>query len=148
MKISLFPFIAAIGLATCSALAQGTSIFDQQSSTDESGLVGGVLFQTVQPFGESFKPALSGIDFVRLYMDPGGPTRPDATVYVNLLSGSISGTVLASTSPLSAAQHLFWLHELFLSHDRHAHTRDDLLSTAGRIGWKSLHRHRCRIPLS
>jgi len=95
-----FPIITSMAIG-CSARAQGTLVYDQQSFTSEPGLAVGIRFQDNQPFGQSFVPALSSIGFVRLFMFPGGPASPDATVYVNLLSGSITGPALGTTTPLT-----------------------------------------------
>lgn len=101
MKKTLWLSLIGSVVLSFSVRAQGTFIFDQQSSTNDSGLAVGIRFQDGQPFGESFVPSLPSIDFVRLFMYPGGPESPDATVYVNLLSDSITGPTLASTAPIS-----------------------------------------------
>ena len=101
MKITLWVSIFTSIAAASSVRAQGTLVFDQQSSTAEPGLAVGVRFQDNQPFAQSFMPTLSSIGFVRLFMYPGGPASPDATVYVNLLSDSISGPALGSTDPIT-----------------------------------------------
>jgi len=99
MKTCLWFFLATTMAVASSARGQGTLVFDQQSSTIESGLEIGLRFQDNQPFGQSFVPTLSSIGFVRLFMFPGGPASPNATVNVNLLSDSITGPVLGSTAP-------------------------------------------------
>ncbi len=85
----------------CSARAQGTLVFDQQSSTSESITGGWLSIQANQPFGQSFVPTLSSIGFVRLRIDQSGAPVQGQTVYVNLLSDSITGPVLASTLPVA-----------------------------------------------
>jgi hypothetical protein len=67
---AVFPLTAAITalLLPARAPAQGTFIYDQQSSTVETPLLfGGIAMQTfAPPWGRSFTPGLSGIDFIRL----------------------------------------------------------------------------------
>jgi hypothetical protein len=81
--------------------AQGTFIYDQQSS-DENQLGGGVAdITSSQPIGQSFTPSLSAVGFVRLYLSDGVFNGLGTTVYVNLRANSITGNVLAATSPVS-----------------------------------------------
>jgi hypothetical protein len=74
------------------AAAQGTFIYDQQSSTDESAWpygAGGNL-QNSTPTGQSFTPSLSAVGFVRLNLnDPNPINGLGATIYLNLRTGSI-----------------------------------------------------------
>jgi hypothetical protein len=78
--------------------AQGTFIVDQQSTNIIDA--GAPLSQSDQPTGQSFTPALSTVGFVMLYLfDAHGGGDPGATVYVDLRSGSITGTLLGSTAP-------------------------------------------------
>jgi hypothetical protein len=85
------------------ARCQGTFVYDQQSSTDETPFpgTGGQMNHLQAPWGQSFTPALPLIDFIRLkFADavPGGALG--ATVYVNLHLGSIVGPILAATAPV------------------------------------------------
>jgi hypothetical protein len=88
-------------LAACCARGQGTFQYDQQSATSPSG-GSGFSIQENQPMGQSFTPTLSSVGFVQLefsdYPDNG---TAGATVYVNLLANSITGTALESTTPVS-----------------------------------------------
>lgn len=88
-------------LSATTLLGQGTFIFDQQSSTDETphGYGYGPQLSTLLPLtGQSFTPTLAGIDFVRLKFDDGAVgDGQGATLYLNLRSGSIGGTILGST---------------------------------------------------
>ncbi len=89
--------------AATSAFAQGTFQFDQQSSTDETPVLGvsGAGFQQEQPFGQSFTPTLNSIGFIRLNVADSNPGNSlGATVYVNLRTSSITGPVLGSTTPV------------------------------------------------
>lgn len=95
-------WLALVGtVAIClSAQAQGTFIFDQQSSTTETAPIGSFgTFQNRQPFGQSFIPSLSSISFVRLFIGENS-LSPQSSVYVNLLSDSITGTVIATSSTI------------------------------------------------
>jgi len=82
-------------------LAQGTFTYDQQSA-DETNLGGGVWdVQSNQPMGQSFTPTLPSIGFIRLYLSDGAFNGLGTTFHVNLLTGSITGVVISSTSPLT-----------------------------------------------
>jgi len=99
MKIKLL-FVTMLTAFTTHG--QGTLIYDQQSG-DENHL--GETFATIQgnePIGQSFIPSLSSVAFVSLYLKDGSSgNNLGATVYVNLWSGSIGGTLLGSTDPVS-----------------------------------------------
>ena len=84
---------------------QGALIYDQQSSTNNSGdNVSMTAISAGQPVGQSFTPTFSSIDFVRFrFSVPRGPISFSATgtVFVNLWSGGISnGVLLAATAPV------------------------------------------------
>jgi hypothetical protein len=86
------------------ALAQGTFVYDQQSSTDETPLPygAGAVIQQFSSFGQSFTPTLNSIDFIRLKMtDNNEINNLGVTLYLNLRAESISGPIL-STSPILA----------------------------------------------
>jgi hypothetical protein len=74
---------------------QGTFIYDQQSSTDETPFVGGMQVPTFPDSGngQSFTPELSSVGFIRLLFNGGG----GATVYVNLRSASINGPIIGTS---------------------------------------------------
>ncbi len=80
-------------------MAQGTLVYDQQSSTDETqNLSGGAPMQTFQPVGQSFMPSLSAVGFVRLWnYDLLNRNRLGAQVYVNVRSDSITGPILGTS---------------------------------------------------
>lgn len=90
----------------CPACALDSLVYDQQSSTNNSGdnRVGAIAISTSQPIGQSFVPAFSNIDFIRFRFSASGvPTHllPSGTVSVNLWSGGISnGVLLAVTAPV------------------------------------------------
>jgi hypothetical protein len=84
------------------ASAQGTMIFDQQSSDEANGGSSFNIIQNVQPTGQSFTPSLSGIGFVRLNLfDQVRSNGRGATIYVNLRSDSITGPIVDSTAPVA-----------------------------------------------
>jgi len=96
-KFFLITFISVCSIA----YGQGTFIYDQQSNTESGTTEGGGNLQSNQPFGQSFTPTFSSVGFIRLKLydfDPGNSLG--ATVYVNLLAISITGTVLAASSPV------------------------------------------------
>jgi hypothetical protein len=88
-----FPFYSMFG--------QGTFIYDQQSALENS--FGETLadIQSLQPIGQSFTPSLSGIGFIKLYLSDPTLYGVGATVYLKLLSGSLTGAVLNSTAPVT-----------------------------------------------
>lgn len=100
------PWLGLIALfAACCAPGQGTFVFDQQTSTDE-GLPaygeGGTMQAFTAPWGQSFTPTLSGIDFIRLMFNDGNLTDGlGAAIHLELLSGSISGTLIGTTPPIT-----------------------------------------------
>jgi hypothetical protein len=82
--------------------AQGTMIFDQQSSDESNGGSSFNTIQNVQPTGQSFTPALAGIGFIRFnLLDINRNNGTGAVVYVNLRSDSITGPVIDSTAPVA-----------------------------------------------
>lgn len=78
--------------------SQGAYVFDQQSTN----LIEGArpFRQLYQPVGQSFTPTLSSVGFVMLNLFDAGSLPTGATVFVNLLSNSITGSVLGSTAPV------------------------------------------------
>lgn len=87
--------------------AQGTFLFDQQSSTDEtappfgSGLL--LPYQTSLPGdGQSFSPTLTSVGFIRLMFDDATPGDGlGASVFVNIRSGSITGSIIGVSGSVS-----------------------------------------------
>jgi hypothetical protein len=97
-----FAQLAGLFFVVCSVRGQGTLVYDQQSSASEPYPPGFTTqIQPYQPFGQSFVPALSSIGFLRLYLsDTTFPNGPGAAIYVNLRTDSITGPVIAATSPV------------------------------------------------
>jgi len=97
---SMFQLLSA--LLPTYAGAQGTFVFDQQSSDESNGGVGISVIQDSQPIGQSFTPSLTGIGFVRFHLfDLVRNNGTGAVVYVNLRSDSITGTIISSTAPVA-----------------------------------------------
>jgi hypothetical protein len=94
-------FLTIMLAASCS-LAQGTFLYDQQSSTDEATPSGNTTIQQITaPYGQSFTPTLSAVDFIRLKLsDRNRSNATGATLFVNLRTGSVNGTILSSTGPV------------------------------------------------
>ena len=99
MKALFCTFFIAV-LATELARGQGTLIFDQQSSTNSEQAAGGAIIQQIAtPYGQSFTPSLSAIQFIQLaFFDFNDGNGSGATVFVNLRSGAVNGAILAQTA--------------------------------------------------
>jgi hypothetical protein len=97
MKIELF-FLSLFAASAFSTFGQGTYIYDQQSATEITGGGISISIQGSQPVGQSFIPTLDSIGFVRL---KGGPGYGGATLYVNLRSDTITGSILAQTESIA-----------------------------------------------
>lgn len=95
------------------AFSQGTLIYDQQSATN--GLAtGGSPIQSLQPMGQSFTPSLATVGFVQLQFSDGAPANSTgAFVYVNLLDNSITGNVIAASSPVFLRDSFFGTTNFF-----------------------------------
>jgi hypothetical protein len=86
------------------AFAQGTFLYDQQSSTNEAPLAygsGSEIHSILPSTGQSFTPSFSELNFIRLKFADGGVTPPGATISLNLRSDSITGTILGTTAPVT-----------------------------------------------
>jgi hypothetical protein len=103
-QIALLLTAAAAFLLPVRARAQGTFIYDQQSSTNEGAPpYGGDPVQSIAtPWGQSFTPMRSGIDFIRLELADSNPLDGSgATMYLNLHSDSITGAIIGTTQPVT-----------------------------------------------
>ena len=97
LLLLLTTFAGAIGAAQ----AQGTFVYDQESSTDEVSPFGAVPIQAYGTVGQSFTPSLSTVGFVRLRqfdITPGNALG--ATLMVNLRSTAINGPIIGTTTPV------------------------------------------------
>jgi hypothetical protein len=103
MKINLLTkLLFALAFVPTFSNAQGTMIFDQQSSDESNGGTAGNIIQDWQPTGQSFTPSLAGVSFVRLQLfDANRNNGTGVTIYVNLRSGSITGSIVDSTAPVA-----------------------------------------------
>lgn len=86
-------------LSARACVGQGTFVFDQQSSTDESLVPFGVQLpgNPNSGDGQSFTPSLSSVGFIRLFFSGAG----GATVYVNLRSDSILGPIIGTSGSVN-----------------------------------------------
>jgi|ERR1022692_2804384 hypothetical protein len=105
MKSHLLFIPVALLVGTLLVHGQGAFIYDQQSSTNEGALpygAGVVIQQIASPYGQSFTPTLSAVDFIRLKLNDNDPNNSlSATLRVNLRTNSINGSILASTASVS-----------------------------------------------
>ena len=102
-------------LTVSSGRGQGTFIYDQQSS-DESYFGSGARgIQSNQPFGQSFTPSLTAIDFIRIHLGDSVNDGLGAMIRINLRTNSISGAVIASTSPVSVASQFIGTADFFFA---------------------------------
>jgi|ERR1051325_4483571 hypothetical protein len=103
MKTDLFAkMLASTLFLPLVASAQGTMVYDQQSSDESNGGVGLNVIQNAQPTGQSFTPSLAGIGFVRFhFFDMARNNGTGAVLYVNIRADSITGPVIDSTAPVA-----------------------------------------------
>jgi hypothetical protein len=100
MKANLYILQCALLAFTLPVQGQGAFVYDQQSITIVEGAA--PIGPTYQPVGQSFIPTLSSVGFVELYLYEGDVlSSVGGTVYVNLRSESINGTIQGSTSAIS-----------------------------------------------
>jgi hypothetical protein len=107
MKLKYYILQTVFLLLISSVHGQGF-IYDQQSSDENNYQEGGRQIQQNQPMGQSFTPTLSDVGFIRLFIANGvfGNVTA-ATIYVDILSGSINGTVLGQSSSVLIPSGLF-----------------------------------------
>jgi hypothetical protein len=112
MNIKIHLIIAGAGLLLgISASGQGTFQYDQQSATNVGIANGdaGLLITASQPMGQSFTPTNSSVGFVQFkFADSHSGNGTGATIYVNLVSDSITGAVLAASAPVFMPDGFFW----------------------------------------
>ena len=94
------PVVALLAFAL-TVRSQGTFLYDQQSYPFPIQPDVLLDIQPSVPMGQSFIPSLSSVGFVQLELFDGHPNNGlSATLYVSLRSGSITGAVLSSSSPV------------------------------------------------
>jgi hypothetical protein len=94
-------FLLACTLAGITAQSQGTLVFDQESSSDETPPIGGSPIQFYGSVGQSFTPSLSTVGFIRVKMydiNPGNTIG--ATLVMNLRSNAINGPIIGTATPV------------------------------------------------
>jgi len=89
------------------AWSQGTFVYDQQSATNGRA-TGGSPIQQLQPVGQSFTPNYDSVGFVQLqFLDARQYNGLGSAAFVTLRENSITGNVLAASSPVSMPDS-FW----------------------------------------
>ena len=102
--MKLLSILAIAALVSPWASAQGTLVYDQQTTTGDidPGYGAGTAISLIgPPWGQSFTPSLDTVGFIALPLDDPSSGFGGATVWVNLMSGSVSGPVMASTEPIT-----------------------------------------------
>lgn len=88
--------------ASLSAAAQGTFVYDQESSSDETHQTGGVAIQFYGSVGQSFTPSFSSVGFIRVKLFDVTPGNAlGATLVMNLRSDAINGPIIGTAAPLA-----------------------------------------------
>ncbi len=93
-----FLIVIPILLSRSETFAQGTFVYDQQSSDEAHVMEGGYGFGQ-QPLGQSFTPTLDTVGFIRLALQGGFGS---GSFYINLRSDSITGSILGTTASVSS----------------------------------------------
>jgi len=104
MKLKLHFLQITFLLAASLAWGQGTYVYDQQTTTGDGAPgygAGRYIGFWRAPWGQSFTPSLDTVGFIAIPMDDYTGGFGGATVWVDLLSGSISGPVIASSEPVN-----------------------------------------------
>lgn len=90
--------------ATGAARSQGTLVYDQESSADETTPVGGARIQFYGSVGQSFTPSFSSVGFVRVKLFDVTPGNAlGATLVMNLRADAINGPIIGTAIPLVLA---------------------------------------------
>lgn len=94
-------FFLIFACATGTARSQGTFVYDQQSSSEETQPIGGSRIQFYGSVGQSFTPSLSAVGFVRVKLYDIAPGNTlGATLVMNLRANAINGTIIGTATPL------------------------------------------------
>jgi hypothetical protein len=96
---------------------QGTVSFsyDQQSATESTGGGAALIINANQPLGQSFTPLLSQVGFVRLALVDGSVNGVGFTLSLDFLSGSITGPILGSSTPVTQTDGFIGYVDFFFS---------------------------------
>lgn len=102
MKTTTGLLLLLLALAAGNSLGQGSLVYDQESSTDETYVGGGVGIQSYGTVGQSFTPSLTTVGFFRVRIwdiAPGNATG--ATLIGTLRASAINGPVLGTSASLT-----------------------------------------------
>jgi len=98
---TLLLLLTTFACATGAVQAQGTFVYDQESSNDETYPNGGPTIQFYGSVGQSFTPSLSTVGFFRVKVDDTFPRNAlGATLVGTLRSGAINGPIIGTTMPV------------------------------------------------
>jgi hypothetical protein len=100
MKVCIAAFTGIL-LTAMELNGQGSYVYDQQSATESTGGGSPIIFQSNQPYGQSFTPTLSSVGFIRLATADASLNSMGVTLVVNLRDVSINGTILGTSDPVS-----------------------------------------------
>lgn len=90
--------IILFAFATNALCAQGTLVFDQESSNDETVFGGALPIQLYSSLGQSFTPSLTAVSFVQLrFLDIDPNNNSGATVVIKLRANSMNGAVIGTS---------------------------------------------------
>jgi hypothetical protein len=97
-----FKIATLVGLlGTGQIQAQGTFLVDQQAGADNASTRAGLL-PTDAPFGQSFTPSLSFLDFITLSLQSisifSTDTGNGSSLHVNIRSGAFTGPIVGTSS--------------------------------------------------
>jgi hypothetical protein len=104
MKTSILSHLCVALIASLlsfSAYAQGTFVYDQQSSIEGLNGESSASIQSLQPMGQSFTPLFSSVGFIRLRLARETFGSLGASIYMNLRENSITGNILGASSLVS-----------------------------------------------
>ena len=104
LKLGFIAFVLGTGFAS----AQGTLVFDQQST----GAIDGNILLSDTPFGQSFTPSLDSIGFLELQLRDGTTA---STVAINIRSDSITGLLLGTSASVTLPSNSSGTYDFFFS---------------------------------
>jgi hypothetical protein len=107
MKLNLITIVLMLG--TLLLRGQGTIAWDQQAT----GFLDGSVPINDQPLGQVFAPTQSSMDVAAFNLS--NVSTSSAQVDVNLLIGSISGTIIGTSMPVSIPAATFGSYDFFFA---------------------------------